>query len=57
MSPSDMIEDDALHIGRALAIENRLDEVMNDNLATVRGTPLTSRHSSDIFANSLGTRP
>ena len=23
----------------------------------VRGTPLTSRHSSDNFANSLGTRP
>ena len=34
MSPSDMVEDDALHIGRAQAIENRLDEVLNDNLTT-----------------------
>ena len=34
MSPSDMVEDDTLHISRAQAIENRLDEVLNDNLTT-----------------------
>jgi len=34
MSPSDMLDDDTLNIGRVIAIEAQLDQMRNQNEAT-----------------------